>query len=90
MSLHYDCWRNFKKNEIVSVTDWHKAAQGLFAGGILFLLVAVSIATFHFCCCCCKGSFSIHSALGSMALAASKWSWFLIMIIIASYLENGQ
>jgi len=50
--------------------DWQRAAQGLFAAGLLLLLIGWSIATFHVCCCrCCKESFSITSALGSLALS---------------------
>jgi hypothetical protein len=53
-----------------SLPDWYKAAQGLFAAGLLMLLIGWAIATFHVCCCrCCKESFSVGSALGSLTLS---------------------
>jgi len=53
-----------------SLADWQKACQGLFAAGLLLLLIGWFIATFHVCCChCCKESFSASSALGSLTLS---------------------
>jgi hypothetical protein len=50
--------------------DWQKASQGLFAAGLLLLLIGWFISTFHVCCCrCCKESFSVGSALGSLTLS---------------------
>lgn len=50
--------------------DWYKASQGLYAAGLLLLIVAWGISTFHVCCCrCCKESGSVTSALGSLTLS---------------------
>ncbi|ESO09653.1 hypothetical protein HELRODRAFT_195043 [Helobdella robusta] len=52
-----------------TLPDWKKASQGLYAGGVVLILVSVLISSLHLCCCCCKGSFSIRSAMGSLVLA---------------------
>lgn len=54
-----------------SLPDWHKAAQGLFGGGIILLFIALLLSSFHLCCRCCKESFSITSVLGSFIITGS-------------------
>lgn len=54
-----------------NLPDWHKAAQGLFGGGIILLFIALMLSSFHLCCRCCKESFSITSVLGSFIITGS-------------------
>lgn len=54
-----------------NVPDWHKATQGLFGGGLIFLIIGFCLATFHICCRCCKESFSIGSVIGSFIITGT-------------------
>jgi hypothetical protein len=66
--------RWFFQNEFQAeknLPDWHKATQGLFAGGIILLFIALLLSSFHLCCRCCKESFSITSVLGSFIITGS-------------------
>lgn len=54
-----------------NIPDWHKASQGLFAGGIILMFIALLLSSFHVCCRCCKESFSIASVLGSFIITGA-------------------
>jgi hypothetical protein len=48
---------------------WWKAAQGLFAFGVLFLLTAFLTACVFLCSACCKSLFVVHLVNGLLVLA---------------------
>lgn len=50
--------------------DWYKASQGLFAFGLIILLIAFLASCIQMCCCCCKASIGFSSTLASLCLSA--------------------
>ena len=50
-------------------SEWYKAAQGLFAFGIVIVLAALPIGCANLCC----GSFTITRVIGVLLLIACKY-----------------
>jgi len=53
-------------------SDWYLAAEGVFTGAVLLLLLALVVETLYACCHCCLRRSCAPTTVASLTIAAGR------------------
>ncbi len=75
---------------VLLLADWYKACQGLFAFGIVTLLVAFLVACINLCSGCCREAYTIVQSIGGLLIFACEYSSSSQTCVAAHFVWCGQ
>jgi len=71
-------------------TDWYLAAEGVFVGALILLLLALVVETLFACCHCCLRRSCVPSTVASLTIASGMTRYAARLISTLSSSRNSE